>query len=299
MLDSGSESRIQNILADLIAVKDRRTFKRTRKALRTEPADEVIAALIQAIRETKQAHAFERFTTLLAEYGGEKAFEMLALQARTQKQFPRLAVRALAECVHEGVVPVLIDLVEYGRKKQRESAVSALGRIRDGRCIRALAATARNSASDVHGEALEELRRMGRMDDLARSVLAASALTTVEQLEALDSLEVLYPRIPSFFFGRFQTTRFLAREALKTGSFVQQQAWVAAELLYQQQTLVRPSEQVDGTNLLRAAFGPGSNNPDTLMRAANSMTEGPERLRGFAGIRRAVVQFLRVLLRIR
>lgn len=255
-------------LLSLLLARDGAEQRRARRKLKAAPEEAVVPALIAALRRADDSRAFDRTAKLLAEIGGEEAMEALTQQARTQRRFPRLAIRALGMCRHPQTVPVLLDLLQFGRIKQRRAAAFALARIGTARAIEPLCQAVSKSPRDIGPEALTALRSMGRADVLARRVLAEQSLSVMEQVRIIGLLWTVHPSLVSGWLIPGDPQRFLDREAARWRSPLQQAAREAAALLRQQRMLLRPSERRDDTTLLRAVGGPDSTDGDTLLRAA-------------------------------
>src|SRR5438045_2716156 len=81
--------------------------------------------------------------------------------------------RAFAICDHPRVIPVLLDILEYGTKlKQRRAAAFALARLDSPLAIEPLCKAAGLGDRSIGPEAAEALSSMGRADYLARLVLS-------------------------------------------------------------------------------------------------------------------------------
>jgi len=265
-MDSFSPEQIPALIEALIAGSRSKT-RQARQRLESAPRDLVIPALTQALADADSRRAFERITNLFARLGGEEAMKALANQARVQRRFSGLAMRALAKCEHPQVAPVLLELVHSGKRRQRRTASLALARSFPvqgiDQCVEAADKNPR-----VYGHLLEALCEVGRVDDLARMVLCQSDVSVADRVRAICGLQAL--RLSLF---PFNPQRFLDREAANGRSPVRQEARAAADLLRQQTTLLRPSEHRDDTILLRAASSPGETDGETLLRAADRPEE--------------------------
>jgi len=222
--------------------------------------EEVVHSLAAGLRDASQARSFDRSARMLARLGGDAAFEALATAARTTRRFPRLAVRALAQCPHPMVVPALLDLLGHGRISQRRAAAAALGRLRAPAAVEPLCREASRGLAGIGPEARDVLRRMGRAWQLGRLVLGAVDLATPEKVSALRALEVL----------RLDAERFLVREQRRFGPAAEE----ALSLLRAQKTLLRPSGSGGDSVLLRPASG-ARGASEHLVRASDDPGHAP------------------------
>jgi len=309
-MDSPSSKRIEGLLATLIAGKKDRSHRHARALLQDEPRDEVVAALIEVVRRAvreRNRKTFERAANLLAEWGGDAAAEMLALQARTQTRFPRLAINALAQCRHPSVVPALLDILMEGSNiKRRRAAAYALARIGDARAVEPLCLAALKGHRPLRGhrdigpDGLEALHVMGRTPDLARRVLGESSLSIPDRVRALNALAAVHPQRHDFWFRVFNPERFVARETIRRNSPVREEARAVVEYMLQHATLLRPAEYRGPEVLLRAASGPGENGAEELLRASDALdddAEDDEDVPERSGLLRNLLRGLKGLLR--
>src|ERR1041385_8116384 len=125
-MDEPEFEQIQDLIALLTVTTGRAKYRRVRERLTRGDRETVVPALVRALARAHNARAFDRAARTLAEIGGDAAVETLAMHARTNRRFPRLSVRALAECRHPQVVPILLDLLEHGKIKQRRAACAHL-----------------------------------------------------------------------------------------------------------------------------------------------------------------------------
>lgn len=291
-------------LTELVGELSGKLSKTARKQLRKRSAEERIPALIQSLSSVRERKAFERIAELLAESGDEAAFTALAAQARTHPRFPAPAIHALAACDHPNVVPVLLDLLEYGRPKQQRTAAYELVRLKAGRAVLPLCRGFGSGNGRL--EAWEILQRMGSPDQIARIVLADALLDVSAQVTTLLALEqvVTLAHPASLLRGwglfRFQAERFLIRESADTRSPVCLQARAASERLRAQKTLLRPSTgeaSEQGATLLRPASGVGDAHGEHLLRAAYPTENASEPSSDAAG--RGLMHWFRRTFRIR
>jgi HEAT repeat protein len=263
------QSEIDALTLALLNETNGSSFRRARKALESRPTPEVVAALIRAMRRATNPKMFDRAAKLLAGYGGDEAANALAAEARSQRQYPRLAVRALARCSHPLVVPTLLELYETGRAKQRRSAAFALARLRSPHAIEPLCRAATRGDRYVGPEALEALRSMGRPRAIARLALAEAEFTSSDIVRVLQRLSESPLREGLLRSVPFDPKRFLESEAEDQRSTTRARAAAAAEHLKMQSTLLRGAGIATSDSLLRAASSSGESAPDSLLRSSD------------------------------
>lgn len=257
----------------LLSAASRRDRRRAREALRALPGPQVVPSLLRALERAPDHGAYSRLANLLADAGGDAAMEALSMQARAQRRFPTPAIRALARLDHPMVVPLLLDLLETGRIRQRRAAAYALARRREVRAIEPLCRAARQGAAGIGPEARDALGRFGPADYLALSVLLHGEFTTADRVRILGGLTILPVRRFPFRWTAFDPERFLARVAVAGDvPMLRERARAAADLARAQGLLLRPS-QADGDLLLRAAHGPGRSSAGRLLRSADAPDE--------------------------
>jgi HEAT repeat protein len=271
------------LAASFATATNGRDSQRLRHLLLSGEREAVAAALVEALRRADDSRAFSRTATLLAEIGGDEAAEALALHARTQRRFPRLAVRALSRCEHPTVVPALLDILKFGRIKQRRAAAFALARIGAPVAVEPLCREAAKGELGIAPEARAALLSMGKAWATALRVLADPDMAPRDRVRTLLAMEIWPERrflLPSRWFD---AEVFLAREAANGGSPVRVKAQEAYDLLLAQRTLLRAAHgQNDHSALLRAAQGGGAQaaGGHGLLRAAFGLpAEMGERLR--------------------
>lgn len=252
--------------------------KRLRERLKKLPQPEVVPILRDLLLGADNKQAFDRLARLAAQICNETPLEQEALRdeivaglaqhVRRNPRFPRLALRALAQCDHPQVVPLLIDRLIHGNLKQRTAAAAHLAGKRSALAIEPLCQCASFPESRIVSESLEALRAMGRPDHLARLLLVETALTVRDRVRVLRALE----RLPLTLF-RFRAQRFLDREAANPASPVAREAKACADLMRASDTLLRPTENPGTDTLLRPAFGPAPGDPDALLRASEEPDE--------------------------
>lgn len=214
--------QIHDLVALLTATTSGADYRRARKRLEKEEREKTVPALIRALERAHDSRAFDRTARILAAFGGEAAFESLAAHARANRRFPRLALRALAECRHSQVVPLLLDLLEHGRIKQRRAAARHLAGLGAARAIEPLCRAAAQGESEIGPEARAALYLMGRPEHLARKLLAEPSLSAVDRVRVI-ALLTLAGR-PGLFRAPFYPQRFLEREAENRRSPVREAA---------------------------------------------------------------------------
>jgi HEAT repeat protein len=276
MAEDPTPQKIAALLMDYVETGSGKT-RRLRNRLKKLPMPLVIPILKDLLLGADNRRAFDRLARLLAEMSqdapddssgsfnvADEAVAALAQHVRTNPRFPRLALRALAQCDHPQVVPVLIDRLIHGRLRQREAAAQHLAGKRSAMAIEPLCQSAIFPESGIQQVALDTLRAMGRPEHLARLLLVETALNVRDRVRILRALESL----PLSLF-RFRAQRFLDREAANPASPVAREAKACADLMRASDTLLRPTENPGTDTLLRPAFGPGPGDPEELLRASD------------------------------
>src|SRR6185503_12750163 len=220
----------------------------------------VILPVIAGLQRAADDRAFDRLARMLAKIGGDRAVEILAMHARTQRRYPRLAMRALSQCDHPLVVPALIDLLSTGRIKQRRAAAKYLAKVGKGRAIEPLCRMAARGGLDAGPEARNAFRKMGRPYLVARMVFEDNEMSTTERVDALEAMSHIC---------RFNPDQFLQREMRRWLSPWKAAARDAADHLQLRRTLLRSSELTDGDSLLRPAGGASPSDLDRLVRPSD------------------------------
>jgi hypothetical protein len=267
---------IDGLVASMLAADSGHAFRRARRELERNDSRQVAQALIRAMRRATNQKVFDRSAKLLAEYGGDEAVEALAMEARSQRQYPRLAIRAFALCRHPSVVPVLLDLLDFGRMKQRRAAAFALARVRSPLAVEPLCRASVGGERGIGPEATEALRSLGAPRQIARLVLGETSYGPADHVRILHALGASPLREGFWRAAPFDSKRFLEREAQADGSPVQSQARAAAEFLHVQSTLLRGAPEAQPDTLLRAAASPGRQGPDSLLRSCDVNRDAPE-----------------------
>ncbi len=254
---------VDRLLAILAMTHGTRRYRLVRDELLLLDRDLVIGPLIASLNKAGSNRSFDRLARLLAQFGGEEAVQTLAWHTRTQERYPRLAMRALARCDHPLVIPTLLDLLEYGRRrKQRRSAARYLARVGRWRAIEPLCRAAAMGENDNGPDAKEALRGMGRADHIARLLFEDGEATNQERVTALEAMaRVIW----------FNPERFLDKESRRWLSPWKAEARETAELLRARKTLLRPAESADIGTLLRSAGSPVTGDTDSLLRVAADM----------------------------
>lgn len=259
------QHEVDGLVTAMLAADSGHAFRRARRELERRDSRVVVQALIRAMRRSANQKAFDRSAKLLAECGGDEAAEALALAAMSQRQYPRLAIRAFALCDHPSVVPVLLNLLEEGRVKQRRAAAFALARVRSTLAIEPLCKAANDPR--IGPEATEALRSLGGPRHIARLVLGESTFLPADHVRILHALGASPLREGFWRATPFDPKRFLERETQSANSPVLEQAQAAAEFLHMQSTLLRGTTEAQPDTLLRAATTPGMQGSNSLLRA--------------------------------
>jgi hypothetical protein len=266
---------IDEKIAALLSSDSGREFRRSKASLAHHDFDEIVQALIRATHKAGDQKHYNRAVKLLAEYGGEEAVAALAVQARMQRRFPRIAMRALSMCNAPSVVPVMLDIMKTGGRKQRRAAVYALVRMRAPSAIEPLCNATVRSNMDIGPEALQALSTLGHPADIARLALSEPTHASADHLRVLNAIGRTPLREGWLRTTPFDPRRFLDQEVRNQKSEVREQALAALELLKIQSTLLRSSESDGEIDLLRAASGPGNSMHASLLRPTDSMTAPP------------------------
>ncbi len=277
MAEDRASRQIAALLTEYVQTGTGKT-KRLRNRLKRLPLPEVVPVLKDLLLGADNKQAFDRLARLAAEICNEILPEQEALRdeivaalaqhVRRNPRFPRLALRALAQCDHPQVVPLLIDRLIHGSLRQRAAAAAHLAGKRSALAIEPLCQCASFPESRIISESLKALRAMGRPDHLARMLLVETALTVRDRVRVLRALE----QLPLTLF-RFRAQRFLDREAVNPDSPVAREAKACADLMRASDTLLRPTENPGTDTLLRPAFGPAAGDPDALLRASEEPEE--------------------------
>ncbi len=266
-------SGIDQLVTQLTQAETGHVFRRARQTLLRHDSNEIVRALIRAMRGASHQRSFDRAARLLAEYGGDEAAEALATEARTQRRYPRLAIRAFAQCVHPTVVPVLLDILEFGKMKQKRAAAYALARLHSPLGIEPLCKASALGEWGIGHEATEALNALGRPHQIARLALSEPIYSASDHVRVLQALSCSLLREGFWRPVPFDPKRFLNREAQDYNSGVREQAGAAAAFLEMQSTLLRSGDALCTDALLRAASGPGESGSDSLLRASESFRQ--------------------------
>ncbi len=218
--------------------------------------------LVKLLNDAGSAKVFFRIARVLADIGSDTAVDALALQARTQRRYVTHAVRALARCKHPDTVLLLLDLLQFGRMRQRRAAAKSLGSLKTPLAIEPLCQAVANK-NEIEIEARNSLRLIGKGNDLARKVLLDPAFTVQDKLRILNAIKAA-----RLSMWPFDIDRFLDAESRNRTSPARHQAKIAAEALRNQKTLLRPSKRRNDEVLLRPAGQSSIYNDGLLLRAS-------------------------------
>jgi hypothetical protein len=269
------QHEIDGLVAAMLSAESGHAFRRCRRELERHDVSAAVHALIRGMRRATNQKVFDRAAKLLAEFGGDTAAEALAIEARSQRQYPRLAIRAFALCQHPTVVPVLLDLLESGRMKQRRAAAFALARVRSPLAVEALCKASTGGDRGIGPEATEALRSLGGPRHVARLVLGEPTYLASDHVRILRAVSASPLREGFWRATPFDTKRFLEREAHSLASPVRIQARAAADFLQLQSTLLRGAPDAHPDTLLRAASTPGRQGSDSLLRSSDMVSAAP------------------------
>lgn len=262
------DEQVERLIRDLADSRSGHEYRRAKNEFRSLPADVILDPLIARLRNAKNERAFDRTARMLAELGGDRAVEALAAEARTQRRYPRMAVRALSQCKHPMVVHHLVDLLAYGsRGKQRRAAARYLAKVGRWRAIQPLCSAIASSNPAVSPNAKEALKGMGRTDHVARMVFQDPEAAVNDRVDALEALSMA---------AWFNTERFLERESRRWLCPWKPQARETLEALRARKTLLRPAAATPGDQLLRAAAFHNSSGSEDLLRAVSAESEPHE-----------------------
>jgi HEAT repeat protein len=297
------QHELDGLCAAMLSADSGHAFRRARQQLERHERHETVQGLIRSMRRATNQKVFDRAAKLLAELGGDTAAEALAIEARAQRQYPRLAIRALARCQHPAVVPVLLDLLESGRMKQRRAAAFALARVRSPFAVEPLCRAAAGGDRGIGPEATEALRSFGSPRHVARLVLGETTYQAADHVRVLLAVSASPLRDGFWRAAPFDGKRYLEREAQALSSPVQAQAREAADLLHKQSTLLRGATDVNTDILLRAASTPGNAAADSLLRPSDWASPAPGVARSRVGFwlrfvvaaRSMILRILRIL----
>ena len=253
-----------SVVLELAKATDRSRRKQLRHFLESRPPSEVVPLLVLELDECSEAKRFERIANTLGQIGDPKAFEALARHARTQRRYPGLAVRALARSSDERVVPLLMDLAEFGRRGQRVSAIRALGHMKEVRSVELLARLTQHQSDETRYQAAGALRRMGGYSGLTSLLLTSVALDGSERVRGLLALERT-----SLGWRSYNAEKALERITRTPVHPLRAEACETLDLLRAQAVLLRPASGDGDHSLLRAA-GSSSREHAALLRAADS-----------------------------
>lgn len=241
-----------------------RALRRARERLGALPPEALLEPAARALREADTTRAYMRAAWVLARCGGDEAFAILLEQARAQRRFPRLSVRALADCDHPQRIPALVALMSGRRRSKRQAAAEALARIGGAIAIEPLCRAYLERRRDLGRVVVDALRSMGPADALARLLLSDPRLTTADRVRALR----LLGEVP-LGIRTFRPRRFLERAAAARNAALAAAARQAHALLTAPQTLLRSSSDPDTSTLLRPAGGPAPADASLLLRSSD------------------------------
>ena len=180
---------LTSIVDELARASGRARRKRLREAIDQRPPEEVVPLLALELSECTDAKRFDRVARALAQVGGSEAMEVLARHSRTQRRFPGLAIHALSHCADDHVVPLLMDLAEFGRYQQRVSSLRALGRMKEIRSVETLGRLSKNKQDSLWYEATTALRRKGGPAKLVPRILLDTEFDTATRVRCLLAIE--------------------------------------------------------------------------------------------------------------
>ncbi|HSV73820.1 MAG TPA: hypothetical protein VLH79_08685 [Chthonomonadales bacterium] len=223
-------------------------------------------ALLDALGTASDSRSYSRLVQGLARLEDDSAFAMLAREAREQRRFPRLAVRALGASRHGGAVRELEALLTVARGPRRVTAALVLADRRSALAVEPLLGLLRSGGRNAPA-ARRALGRFGHVPAIARAVLSDLRIGPRDAARILQSVEA-HLRI-GLFSRAFDARAFLEREAANPRSPVHAAAVAAKAALEETRLLLRPSADGSSATLLRAAGrAPTDGGADDLLRAA-------------------------------
>jgi hypothetical protein len=291
--DSFEYRDVADVVLDLARTSERSRRMRLQKLLQERKREEVVPLLELELEDCRDDNRFERVANTLAKVGGSQATDILARHARTQRRFPGIAVRALARCEDERVLPLLMDIAEFGRRSQRVSAIRALGRMKEIDSLEMLCRIAHSGGQNMGMIATHALRRKGGFDGLTASILASRELDNPSRLRKLLALETAPLGWRAFNAGKAlekaqRAPLWAATQNRAYGKDYGDTARAVLELLRAREKLLRASEARSDTAMLRAAES-AQHDSKVLLRGSHL----DDRDRPRAGIRGIFTLFVR------
>jgi len=253
--------------------------RRTLEALAKSDPTKASDALLAALGAASDSRSYNRIVQGLARLESDAAFAALVREARQQRRFPRLAVRALGASRRRSATSELEALLGASRGPRRVTAALVLAERKSALAVEPLLALFR-AGGRYAPAALRALRRFGRVPALARAVLADAR---IDGRSAARILRSVPPDLRIGLFARpFDPQAFLDREAANPRSPVRDAARAAGEALRDATMLLRAGAADPGESLLRAASATSADDEgDDLLRAADSPgSEEPEEAHG-------------------
>jgi len=278
---------LTTIVEELASATGRASRKRLREFIDQRPPEEVVPLLTLELSECTDAKRFDRIARTLAGVGGSEAMDVLALHARTQRRFPGLAIHALSHCADERVVPLLMDLAEFGRYQQRVSSLKALGRMEEIRSVEALCRLSKNRQDSLRPYAVMALRRKGSSSELASGILSHEDFDVPTRLRYLLAMEGT-----AITWRKFDAEKHLERILRNPRHTLASPARETLDLLRAQATLLRATAAEPQSSLLRPSATKRTDNSDVLLRASDGRPLNPS-IGGILGWLRGVALALK------
>jgi hypothetical protein len=272
-----------SIVLDLAAATNWARRTRLRNFIKSRPPEEVVPLLAHELNECSEAKRFARVANTIADLESPDAFEALARHARTQRRFPGLAIRALAKCGDPRVTPLLMDLVEYGRRAQQMSALGALGRSPEILSTVLLCRIAADRSNRLRQLAIIALRRKGGASGISQEILLSGDLDLAEKVRYLLALETA----PVQWSG-FRAERRLERIVRTPLHPLAPEARAALDLLRAQGTLLRAAVNAPDHALLRPSRRQADSDSERLLRPSDSGEEDSDAAPGIRSLLTAV-----------
>jgi hypothetical protein len=248
--------------------------KLARERVEQLPAREAVPALISWLQAANSKSSFQPLTLLLASHPTRDSVDELWRQARENRQFPLLPIRALGLCRHPAAEDALLSLMEDGKSKQRRTAMDCLANISNsGRAIAPLCKVVGSDRQPDREYARHILHRMGRPNKLALRALKDPNLEDMACATTLLALETVPVYLFPLLFRPFNAEGFLVAAMNRKTPDADRISAVLARLR-EHCTLLRAAESQTADRLMRASSNSDQSNPKQLLRSS----EGPDDL---------------------
>lgn len=254
MDDATRQPDASRLIDNLVFSTSKRARRRAQQLLEQVPDRQAVPALIAALRAANSKRTFQTIAFLLSDRATEEGVDELARQARENKRFPRMPLRALGQCGHPSAIDRLVEFIDAGTSKQQRTAISSLGELDSVMAIEPLCHIAASDRASLNSEALRILQGMGRPARLTMRSLQDQTLSAAKCARIILALEIMPVYIFPLSIAPFDGERLLARLARRSGVWQSRAAQVLQRV-------------VECRTLLRAANG---QQPDVLLRPSST-----------------------------